>query len=90
VTTLVELQEEYRAWLDHLPTNLDGSPLADKLQAIAELDLEGAAGHRSAARLRPRLTQESRYASAVIELLNPTPLTHYPQLVLARTATARW
>jgi hypothetical protein len=40
VTTLVELQEEYRAWLDHLPTNLDGSPLADKLQAIAELDLE--------------------------------------------------
>jgi hypothetical protein len=40
VTTLVEPQEEYRAWLDHLPTNLDGSPLADKLQAIAELDLE--------------------------------------------------
>ena len=44
VTTLVELQEEYRAWLDHLPTNLDGSPLPtgqarglkahDKLQAI--------------------------------------------------------
>jgi hypothetical protein len=37
---LVELQEEYRAWLDELPTNLDGSPLADKLQVIAELDLE--------------------------------------------------
>jgi hypothetical protein len=40
VKTLVELQEEYRAWLDNLPVNLDGSPLADKLQAIAELDLE--------------------------------------------------
>jgi hypothetical protein len=40
VTTLVEVQQEYRAWLDHLPTNLDGSPLAEKLQAIAELDLE--------------------------------------------------
>jgi hypothetical protein len=40
VETLVELQEEYRAWLDKLPTNLDGSSLADKLQAMAELDLE--------------------------------------------------
>ena len=40
VTTLVELQDQYRAWLDNMPTNLDGSPLADKLQAIAELDLE--------------------------------------------------
>ena len=40
VTTLVELQEEYRAWLDNLPINLDGSPLANKLQAIAEVDLE--------------------------------------------------
>jgi hypothetical protein len=40
VTALVALQEEYRAWLDNLPTNLDGSPLADKLRAIAELDLE--------------------------------------------------
>jgi hypothetical protein len=50
VKTLVELQEEYRAWLDNLPVNLDGSPLPtgqarglkahDKLQAIAELDLE--------------------------------------------------
>ena len=40
VTTLVALQEEYRAWLDNLPINLDGSPLADKLRAITELDLE--------------------------------------------------
>jgi hypothetical protein len=40
VSALVALQEEYRAWLDHLPANLEGSPLADKLQAIAELDLE--------------------------------------------------
>jgi hypothetical protein len=39
VAALVNLQEEYRAWLDNLPPNLESSPLADKLQAIAELDL---------------------------------------------------
>ena len=40
VATLIALQDEYRAWLDNLPTSLEGSRLADKLQAIAELDLE--------------------------------------------------
>ena len=40
VATLTALQDEYRAWLDNLPDNLEGSRLADKLQAIAELDLE--------------------------------------------------
>ena len=40
VAALVNLQDEYRAWLDNLPPNLESSPLADKLQAIAELDLE--------------------------------------------------
>jgi hypothetical protein len=40
VAVLVALQEEYRAWLDNLPANLEGSPLADKLQVIVELDLE--------------------------------------------------
>jgi hypothetical protein len=40
MTTLVGLREEYRAWLDNLPANLQGSLLADKLQAMAELDLE--------------------------------------------------
>ena len=40
VAALVGLQEEYRAWLDNIPNNLEGSSLADKLQAIAELDLE--------------------------------------------------
>jgi hypothetical protein len=39
-TTLARLQEEYRDWLDNLPPNLEGSALADKLQAIVELDLE--------------------------------------------------
>jgi hypothetical protein len=33
-------QGEYRAWLDTLPANLAGSRLAEKLQAIAELDLD--------------------------------------------------
>jgi len=40
VTALIAVQDEYRAWLDRLPDNLEGSRLADKLQAIAELDLE--------------------------------------------------
>ena len=39
VAALVNLQDEYRAWLDNLPPNLEGSRLAEKLQAIAELDL---------------------------------------------------
>ena len=40
IATLIDLQDEYRTWLDNLPDNLEGSRLADKLQAIAELDLE--------------------------------------------------
>ncbi len=40
VAALVAVQEEYRDWLDNLPANLEGSRLADKLQAICELDLE--------------------------------------------------
>jgi hypothetical protein len=40
VATLLAPHEEYRTWLDSLPANLEGSRLADKLQAIADLDLE--------------------------------------------------
>ena len=40
VAALIDLQDEYRAWLDILPANLEGSRLAEKLLAIAELDLE--------------------------------------------------
>ena len=40
VATLIALQDQYRAWLDNLPASLDGSRLAEKLQAIVELDLE--------------------------------------------------
>jgi hypothetical protein len=40
VATLVALQDEYCAWLDNLPASLEGSRTAEKLQAIAELDLE--------------------------------------------------
>jgi hypothetical protein len=34
VAALVDLQDEYRTWLDNLPANLEGSGLADKLRAI--------------------------------------------------------
>jgi hypothetical protein len=40
VAALLDLQEEYRAWLDNLPTSLGGSRLAENLQVIVELDLE--------------------------------------------------
>jgi len=40
VAALIDLQDQYRAWLDNLPASLDGSRLADKLQAVVELDLE--------------------------------------------------
>ncbi|HKM69283.1 MAG TPA: hypothetical protein VKG22_06060 [Stellaceae bacterium] len=40
MTALVNLQEEYRTWLDNLPPNLESSTLADKLQTIVEFDLE--------------------------------------------------
>jgi hypothetical protein len=40
VAALVDLQEEYRTWLKNLPQNLESSRLADKLQAIVELNLE--------------------------------------------------
>lgn len=40
VAALVNLQDEYRAWLDTLPSNLEGSRLAEKLQALVELDRE--------------------------------------------------
>jgi hypothetical protein len=39
VATLIDLQDDYRAWLDTLPANLEASRLAEKLQAIAEIDL---------------------------------------------------
>jgi hypothetical protein len=40
IAALIALQDEYRTWLDNLPDNLEGSRLADKLQTIAELDLD--------------------------------------------------
>ncbi len=40
VATLIDLQDEYRAWLDNLPASLEGSRLAEKLPAIVDLDLD--------------------------------------------------
>ena len=40
MAAVIALQDEYRAWLDNIPNNLEGSKLADKLQTIVELDLE--------------------------------------------------
>lgn len=40
VAVLLAPQDEYRAWRDNLPANLEGSRLAEKLDAIVELDLD--------------------------------------------------
>jgi hypothetical protein len=40
IAALIDLQDEYRTWLDTLPANLEGSPLAEKLHVIAEFDLD--------------------------------------------------
>ena len=39
VRTLLDLQDGYQAWLDHLPDNLQESALAHQLEAICGLDL---------------------------------------------------
>jgi hypothetical protein len=39
VPELVELQEDYRAWLDASPENLQESVTAEALRAITEIDL---------------------------------------------------
>ena len=40
VAALIDLQDEYRAWLDNLPVSLEGSRLAEQLHTVAELDLD--------------------------------------------------
>ena len=40
VAALIDLQDEYRAWLNNLPASLEGSRLAEKLQTVTEFDLE--------------------------------------------------
>lgn len=47
VQTLRDLQDEYQAWLDHLPDPLRESALAGKLEAICELDLDELEGRQS-------------------------------------------
>ncbi len=42
LTELVELQEEYAEWRETIPENLGDGATAEKLDTIADLDLEGA------------------------------------------------
>lgn len=37
---LTSLQEEYQEWRDNLPENQESSPVAEKLDAVADLDLD--------------------------------------------------
>lgn len=38
---LQDLQQEYQEWRDNLPENLDSSAVAEKLDAVCDLDLDG-------------------------------------------------
>jgi hypothetical protein len=40
VAALIDLQDDHRACLDNLPANLEGSRLAEKMQAITAIDLD--------------------------------------------------
>lgn len=39
---LKDLQDEYREWRDNLPENLSTSAVAEKLDDICDLDIDGA------------------------------------------------
>ena len=40
VQELIDLQAEYQAWLDSLPENLESSAVAERLEAICDLDVD--------------------------------------------------
>jgi hypothetical protein len=42
IATLRELHAEYVEWLDAMPEPLRGSALGDKLQAVADVDIDSA------------------------------------------------
>jgi hypothetical protein len=42
LTDLKDIQQEFQDWMDNLPENLQSSNLADKLQTVCDLDIEGA------------------------------------------------
>lgn len=39
---LLDIQQEYEEWKDNLPENLQQSALGEKLEAVCDLDLQGA------------------------------------------------
>lgn len=39
---LIEIQSEYEEWKDNLPENLQTAPVGEKLEAVCNLDLQGA------------------------------------------------
>ena len=41
---LQDLRNEYEEWQDNLPENLQQSPVAEKLEAIVEIDFESEIG----------------------------------------------
>jgi hypothetical protein len=42
LNALVEIQEEYNDWYENLPENLQQSPVGEKLEEVANVDIEGA------------------------------------------------
>ncbi len=44
IEAVKEVQEEYQEWLDNLPESLATAPVGEKLQAVCDIDLDGAGG----------------------------------------------
>ena len=42
LNALREVQEEYSDWYENLPDNLQQSPVGEKLEEVANIDIEGA------------------------------------------------
>ena len=40
LSELVDLQAEFQDWRDNLPENLESSPVAEKLDAVCDLELD--------------------------------------------------
>ena len=55
--TLIDLQAEYQGWLDNLPDSLQGSAVAEKLEAICGYGLRRPGGPGAAQRIRERLKE---------------------------------
>ena len=82
MATLIDLQEDYRAWLENLPANLEGSRLAEKLQAITEInlhELQAIDPRAATGATNTRRSPNDTTPTTMAKLLNLTDKTRRPE-----------